>query len=588
MKTFKAKITTLFILTSILASNPFLDFKIQQADIFQPLLKNESIHQVEQAYRLLFRTKLGYELQNTGKIAKILAEIANLDSKSLRSNLQYTDQEYLETVLKKFFIVNQFKIQENSDLEKEVEELAQNYSVKLLQLKIDGVNNVEGAVESVNSFINIDLITILIKSTFELFAKNDGTFVPENLRTSILNKIVKKFKGSVKERFDLIDTIISFKENHRKHGLETINNCIEFVMKLESAQDQNQIDLIVQKLMTFVKFIKLTSVHEEEFDFAFRVGQMLTQDINLRILTSRSFVDKMMTKLMKMFSKTSNLVHIRQGKEIFISYFTDIKKYGEPNSHYLAFITKKYNSDGLKFESQNYRYSYDRMLRIYVIDVIHASLFMKTELLKDKDLKSIFLSFSTYASWYNYEEQEFFKNLRVMILNSGETVIKLYALFNSLYDSFLHSSQYFSSGIKQFFSKPRNYAILYNDYLDYMHDWTNSYIKNTAYAWQPAAADFKVNINENYVFFKLINMHSNMRNLFDNVLSFRNFKEQNNYWIHKYVALEHPRKLLNYLKNGYFAEGGFNYQNLRNLNFPKTMPFEYFTYSHPMLEIKAE
>jgi hypothetical protein len=283
---------------------------------------------------------------------------------------------------------------------------------------------------------------------------------------------------------------------------------------------------------------------------------------------------------LKIFTTTSDVNELRKGKEIFVSAFSDFKSYEAPNEYYLNFIRRKYTMEGLKFSLSGASPSYAQMLRIYAIDVVHTSLFMDRELIRKDDLVTIFTKFVEYTKGFDQSEQMMFRKLRMMILNSGSHLAKYEFLFESLYSSFLHCVQYYTNEWVISYPNSKETGKLYNSYVDYMLAWSNRYIVNKVWRWEPNSSDFRINIMENYVFFKIINLVFNMKGLDQVPLKFEAFIYQNHHLIHDYLLEEEPRRLVNFIRNNYFPNKGFNYKNFVNLELGPQFAGRYVQYAN--------
>jgi len=545
------------------AANPFLEIKMDEGDILRPLIHSETNQAAEDMYRDLFRKYYRYELRSTGKTHIILAEIAKLTSQDIFTGFKRDDQEYIKDVVKNIFITHKYKINDLASLSAAFADLSIDYSARALQIALDKIDELE-TPEMQDTRGTLD--DEVVQAAFDEFVSEQRIVVDDGQRTKILKASNEAFFQARQTAMAINWSIIGFKSHGRELALSTGKKLLNFVLSNPKAPTSDENKLMARKIMALVKFVSLVSTPEDDFLFMSNIGKVLTQDNLPWLISNKEFLDIMVRKILKAFANSSRVDHMRLGKEIFVSYFTNIKQYSAPTKDFTAFIVRKYRKSGLRFNMANLKAEYDRMVRIYAIDVVHTSMFLDYELLEPADIKSLLLGFAKLAENYSPQEQVLFMRLRAMINQAGPIINQLPLLFESLYDSLLHASQYYTHGYKGEYTNPDDFAALYDDYLDYMWNWKSTILVGRFWSWEPDPKYFPINILENYVFFKLINLTSNAASLANVSIKFTNFAYQNNYWIHKYTTEPRPRRLLNFLRNRHFPNGSFNYQHLRGLD----------------------
>lgn len=549
------------------ATNPFLAFKMDESDILQPLIHLESNEDVEQAYRSKLRKYYRYELRSTGEPHLILAEIAQLTSTDIYTGFRKDDQSYLNGVVKNVFVRNKFNLSDLKAIRSGFEELTIDYSSRILQITLDksdlkhddSQDELRGAITDES-----------IQEVFDEFVAEQNLSLAKEQKEQVVTAAQTAFKTALLEASSISFSILNFKIKSKDFALKTTKKLIDFVFALKGEQSPTTNEFMAHKITQLAKFVALVSPEEENMAFIQSIGRALTQDHLAWQVVNRGFIDKLIRNVLKTISESPRTDHIRIGKEIFVSYFAKLSDYPEPTEQYKKFIVRKYRRLGLKFTMKNLKAEYDRMLRIYAIDVVHTSMFLDYEMLEADDIKRLFTDFPQLAEDYSISEQVLFVKLRTMLLQAGDSLNKLPSLFESLYDSLLHCSQYYTHGYRGEISDPKQYALLYDDYLNWMHKWKDSTLLNLVWSWEPNPQYFPINILENYAFFKLINLATNTQQLAATGTAFRAFKYQNNYWIHKYSTETVPRRLLNYIRNRFVTNSSFNYQHLSGLDLDRT------------------
>jgi len=502
---------------------------------------------------------------------------------SIKSALAENSKDYMLQVIRNAFIKNMYdfgtydpeEISTKSKLktlEDSIKEFAREYSAMNLKLSL-------GDSGKMKADANDDLI----QEGFEKYIESHEHSLRENLRPHILEAAQKACKSIITESEQLIKTVMDYKRDTLAQTKELVTQLITFANddNIEHYLFQDQNELVVSKITALIELSILISPVESSFDFVSEVSKFFP---NEREFSSpkATFHLGMVKNLLEMFTRTSRVGHIKQGKELFVNFLTDIETYDEPTEAYKKFIIKRYKRDKLRSDLRNMNKNYDRMLRILAIDVIHTSLFLDFELIDRFQLIQMFKNLDSYLKDYDPREQQIFVSLRKMILDSSDALEMLPSMFQSLYDSFLHASQYYTHGYQGLFSDSDNFAILYESYIDYMWDWENSII-GRVFNWQPDSEHFPINIKENYVFYKMMNLVNNLDHFADMPILLKEFKYQDHYWIHQFFNFPAPRMIMNYMMTRYFPQKGYNYMNLRGLELPAEFRDNFLEYKRRTL-----
>ena len=423
----------------------------------------------------------------------------------------------------------------------------------------------------------------LIKSALDQFISEHQLDIEATARTSLYAEAVKAFQDKVDFGTSLTQKILALQESPLQQAVATYKALYDHILNKvipNGRLSSTDLTFLVRRLLNFVRLASFLSPTETSFSHFSDIGLSLTGNGFNWDSPNYGFVKLAVFKILKTARRLTTIPSLRAGKELLVSFFTSLTAYDAPDSHYTAFITRKYNKFGLKWDVINNSEEYSRMLRIFAIDVLRTSLTLKTELLKSADIHKLFDDFPKMLQGYNPKEQALFINLRRMLVNAGPIMDKFPLLFESLYDAILHATQYFSSGVQNFWTNPSDAPQLFDSYLDSMWQWKQKLI-SWIWGWEPNPKDFPINIEENYAFFKLINLVTFTPSFRNSDVSFVNFSYQNNYWIHKYTSEAVPRRFLNFLRHRHFPDGSFNYKHLAGKKFDKKVMGKYADYVTP-------
>lgn len=557
-------------LAVVAAKSPFNGFRMSPDDLLEPLVVSETDKEAEEAYRTLFKDAFGYSLEATGKPHVILTELATLTPRAVTCGLKEDDRVYLKGVIKNQYIKFKFALEDQEAVRRQFAFLGTHYNARILQ-KTLADPTFPARVDSADNPARIDQ-PLILEALNEFVDQHRLSIRPED-KKQLFQIAVDAFEAKKREGLALLGRLLAFRADPVSTTMAIAHGLITFAQSQREQRADKVNEFMAKRVMNFARVAVALSPVDRAFEHFLAINDALTvfgyTDKDLNIVFSAEIV----RKILKTCAYASHLSAKRVGKEVLVSYFAPLRKYQPASDAYVDFITRKYRRSGLKHQIGNLSNEYDRMLRIYAIDVLGTSLSLSHELLQESDLKALFLNFRKLSQIYSYKEQQVFLRLRTMLLQAGPIMKKFPLLFESLYDAILHATQYYTSGYKDLFSRPADAPLLFDDYLDAMWGWKRKLI-SWVWQWEPNPQDFPINIEENYPFFKLIVLAtfptafggkdvSVSRKKF----SFAAFDYQNNYSIHQYTVQPAPRRLLNYIKSRFFPKDkeAFNYRHLAGL-----------------------
>jgi len=547
---------------------------------------------IETEYRYLMKGHLRYDVKQTGQLGDILHEFYRMTSGDLQTPVVRLDEEYLTLLVRNLFTEQKANLR--TVVAKPIEqgksetamfvnlptrqpsrfqnpqdmfgnafyEFGKNYLIRVLQYKLDELANKKGINFSID-----ELVTDQVWANgFKLFTDSHQISLNQENNNEVLEKAKKIFSDSIKESEVWVLNFLIWKTEATSNEFKFINFLINHIVKASYSKDdyENEYNLMIHKLLIFVDFYRRITIEEKSYDIIYFIGKEFLQKNHNWSTKNGVFTTILTGQLLTFFLKTSDSGNLKKGKEIFVSYFTDFSKYSQPTSAYKKFIQNRYKRRGINFEFNFWKTEHERMNRLQIIDILHCSIYMEKELLSRKDLYKIFQSFGKYSVNFDFVENGIFVSLRNMMIIADNTVNDLPVFFDSLYDSFLQATQYYAYVERENLDVFKNAPILYDDYVDYIWKRKNNLWKYVSWIWLPDYVHFPLNINENYIFFKLINLATNIDALSSQKEKFEfcNFQYQNNYWIHKYTTTPMVRRLINFIRVNKLYDQGFNYKIL--------------------------
>ena len=558
--------------------NRFSDIALANNDIYLSVLVKSQKQEIDSAYRNLFKKHLNYNINSLESPSETLKEIHGLRANDLNTPVENLDESSLVTIVRNLLVQDVYEIEKLSDkMKADFSDLAKNYVIREVQDKIVAILKKE---EHSNQ-IDVKFTTEVFQKGLEEFRASRPELLSAEKSQQVLDFIVKSFNSGVQNSQSFVEGFLEFKKNAYKNRNLILNKCLDHVINNVKFSDigiTKEATMAVNKLMAIVEFITKISPPEQNFEIPYSLGKKLTQTNMVFVQKNQVFARILTSKLLKLFSRTTRLDHIRQGKEIFVSYFSDYANYHQPTHAYEEFISKRYRVSGIRFELGQITGKYERMLRLQIVDTVHASIFMKSELLSSEDLSQIFNSFESFSDNFIIDEHVHFIALRQLLINSDESLNDLPNLFNSLYDAILHSTEYHTYGLHLGSFSTNKPAVIFDSYLDDIWKWKHKYKIGYVLKWEPNVEHFSVNIAENYVFFKLINLVNNYKDLKKNGVKFVDYQYRNNYWIHKYTITSEARRFLSYSITQLFPDKGFNYKMFTNAQLSKSFLADYEKY----------
>lgn len=566
-----------FIFCTLGINNPFDAIELGQEEILKPFLHKTDSEEVIQTYKTKLLRFFNYELNANQKPELALKEIATLSSKALKSEFKKDTKEEIIKLIQNLLIVNKFKTDNADAIKTDFKKFYLNYRIKKTQYDLNTIDLVSGEM---NKFIH-DLTVDTIKEALDTFpTTNPHILKPEktgnDIGLEILTPSTKSFIFKVlSEYLPLLESqgnefymeFLNFRSNAVKKTKELLKQCIVIAFEPNRKYKREEENLMLQKLISLIEFQRLISDRESAYDYIFQVGMKLTSE-HLEWVSEHGYLyNELMIYLVGTFAQTSNVNHWKMGKRLFVSYFYEIKETETLSQEYAQFITNKYKKDGLKLNGEVFKL-HPNMVRTYVLDVIHSSLFLEREIINQKDLIEVFSKFRTLIADVIPQEYIFFLNLRGTFLKSDRLWVKTKDpnfkydnLHHSAYDSFLHCVQYYFREYLWAIPNINKPGAMYLDYINTLWSWKNGYLTGRK-KWEPLSEHFNININENYAFFMLLNIVENTEDLENVSIKFQDFSKLSNYIISLYTLEKNPRRLLSFIRQNYFTLEGLNYSNL--------------------------
>ena len=587
-------ISILFILILSISSrrNPFREIKIEREEFLYPIFYEIENHQIELKFRTLMKGHLFYDVKQTSNIGDILHEFYRMSSNDLHTPVDALTEEYLTILVRNLFTEQKYNLQaavtkpakinqlestivvnlpprKPSDFKiredyfgKAFYEFGKNYVIKVIQKKLDQMANKDTVKFEIERLVTDKVFA----EGFELFIQAHQISLNRKDHDQILDQAKVIFNDSIKETEEFVLNFLIWKAEASTNEYKFVNFLIKHTTdaKYDPHDLAYEYNLMVTKLLIVVDFYRRISFEQQSYDLIYFIGQNYLQKNHQWSSRNSLFTTILIEQMMKLFLKTSDFENLKKGKEIFVSYFTEFSSYSKPTPAYKKFIQNRYKRRGINFTLNDLKEEYQRMNRLQIIDILHCSIFMEKELLSRNDIYTIFSSFNMYANNFDHVEHQIFVHLRNMMISAGQTVNDLPVFFDSLYGSFLQATQYYSYVERERLGVYINPPTVYNDYIDYIWKRRNGLWKYVAWIWLPDFVHFPYNINENYAFFKIINLATNVDSLTKQGTGFEfcNFQYQNNYWIHKYTTTPTARRLINFIRIHKLTDQVFNYKIL--------------------------
>lgn len=546
--------STIIAITFIIgASCVNLDQKFPDMPIIEflrPFARGD-LKKVDQYYRDLFYKTFNLNLNTKEHFAKMIAEITHLTPQDFPVELQKIDNDSLTQVFFNILMVFKHKLEGDfAQIGKPVEKVLRDYLIKTM------IHD-----ESFEIGSEVDIPDSVLDAAIKKLAETEQYLSQdmEGLKKKIKEGLKKLKTSYFKEHKPKIDDYLEY-QTYKYKTLQDLltqltNQISENPSKLQTQEHQEA----ASKLLELVKALIILhkDVQQSPYQVVRDYGVTLIRAIGgVNQLHTNELLAKVIDEVLKIFTQTNNVEAIRLGKEFFLACFLPLD-YEEPTVPYQRFILRKYRIEGLKVALHFNNYQYPKMLKFYTIDIINTSLYMRTELLDMEDLTYIFKNFRQFAYDYSEDGMQLIRKWRQMFLSAGDELVTYYSLFNGLYDALLHAAQYQTSGFM--FNHPdiNTYGMLFDTYLDAIYKWENS-VKSKLIGWQPDAKHFSININNNYFFYKFINMKINMDNLMDQGVKFEKFKYTDDSLIHAYTLQRENKEIIDYLRRKAFT-GPFNY-----------------------------
>lgn len=456
-----------------------------------------TLGEIEKKYLQFASEKLEYQINAIGDLPQVLAELATFNTQVLDDNSASVISKENVQAMVKILIKHEEDILGNhlKPLENSMVQFFKAVAKKLVHYNMSGsladyFVSVESIKEAVDTFKQErELILITVDGLVEYISQIHEEFVSSYL--------------------GFYEIYIAFRNGFEQQVDDLIKSLIEMIFTGQIEVTEKSRDISIDKLIALMKTVTLITTkgsHPMNYIFKLASDEIINRQESDN-LTPIDFKKNFLQKIFNTFKKSQDSEVMLLGKALFLKIFMP-DSYFAPDRTYIRFVMRKYAREGLKRNCASaFNVFASKAQGVYIADLLYSSLKLKKEILKEEDLDWIFDQFSVYYSNWNKEHLVVFNGFRHLFMSYSDSIFQYEGLFDSLFDTGIYSSVYMVAF--EAWHRSSDWSVNFNTYVDYAYSVNLGRISKHINFANPKNAHFKVNIANNYLFYKLVNLDAN-------------------------------------------------------------------------------
>lgn len=296
----------------------------------------------------------------------------------------------------------------------------------------------------------------------------------------------------------------------------------------------------------------------------------------------KAFFTSIYEGILKRLSEAHTIASLNEAKMLFVEFFLP-EDYSAPTMEYLRFLMLRYAEEGLKPNGPESS-GYNKILKVYHVDLLFTSVHHKFELIPEKQVREVIEKFQKFVDELTLDDMSAFNYFRGLLISNGELLERYEQFFGNFYNLGLMFVQYLSwKGTK---AKEVNFGERFDRFLDEILKRDGGFLNAFWNGSIPSEEELDMNIIENYVAYKLINLHTNPSGFSAQTLKFSKYDDLQDKIIEELLfENEKFNEMIITLKELYLNNQALNYGAFSNLSIDGLF-FAKFKESNPGLFIR--
>jgi hypothetical protein len=460
-----------------------------------------------------------------------------------------------------------------------------------LDIQSDQVNNYQQVVEDLKELtLKLMIRAIQLEKANQL---NDFLFTEENLRPLVVDYVKDTFgENGMIDSSVITSTITAQLEAFNQKTLKAYTDLLDF----QSDPLQlfaNYINAIIggirantipinQKnrkvsLDTITELIRVASglpsrIKERDQQFVSWVARTYIRSACRSAVTwEKAFFTDLYINILNFFFRTHQLININEAKRLVVEFFLP-EDYPEPPKEYVKFLMVKFVEEGFKDDALYLEPTYRKLREVYIIDLLHASITHKYELMTEKELQHVIVNFEASMKLITVEDMAAFRDFRPLLINNRDLLETYEQFFSTFYNVglfFVEYSAWNRRGLRSSGDSPKStgkFAVVFDQFLHTCWKGDGGFWSSLFNARVPDRTVFDTSVIENYPAYKIINMQAAPSDFFGRTVSFASYDDLQDKNIEE-LLFENPRfnTLILAIKETYLHNVGLNYGSFKGI-----------------------